>query len=87
MLTGHRCAHGHALVYPLGRIEQEPVELAVALQPDKVPAANKIPAEVALSVHCLGKREGQLLPSADLRGEVEIKSLSLGLQCRVILLA
>lgn len=87
MLTGHRCAHCHALVYTLGRVEQEPVRLAVALQPHKVSAADEIPPEVALTVHCLGKGEGQLLPSADLRGEVEIKCLSLGLQFRVILLA
>ena len=87
MLTGHRCAHCHALVYTLGCIEQEPVRLAVAFQPHKVSAADKIPAEVALSVHCLGKGEGQLLPSADLRGEVEIKRLSFGLQFRVVLLA
>ena len=87
MLTGHRCAHCHALVYTLGRIEQEPVGLAVTFQPHKVSAANEIPAEVALSVHCLGKGEGQFLPSADLRGEMEIECLSLGLQFRVVLLA
>ena len=87
MLTGHRCAHCHALVYTLGRIEQEPVGLAVALQPHKVSAANEIPAEVAFPIHCLGKGEGQFLPAADLCGEVEIKCLSLGLQFRVVLLA
>lgn len=86
MLTGHRCAYGHALVNALGRAEQKPVGLAVAFQTDEITAANKIPAEVALPVHRLGKGEGQFLPSADLRGEVKIKCLSLRLQFRVILL-
>ena len=79
MLTGHRCAYCHALVYTLGCIEQEPVRLAGAFQPHKISAADEIPSEVALSVHCLRKREGQFLPSTDLRGEVKIKGLSLGL--------
>ena len=87
MIAGNRSAYSQTFMYTLGRVEQEPVRLTVAFQPHKVSAADKIPAEVALSVHCLGKGEGQLLPSADLRGEVEIECLSLGLQFRVILLA
>ena len=79
MLTGHRSAYRQAFMYAFGRIEQEPVRLSVSLKPYKVSAADEIPSKVALSIHCLWKREGQFLPSTDLRGEVKIKGLSLGL--------
>ena len=79
MLTGHRDAHRHTLVYALGRIEQKPVELSVPLQTYEISASDEIPAKVTLSVHRLRKGEGQLLPAADLRGKVQIKGLSLGL--------
>ena len=87
MLTGHGRAYSHALMHPLGRIEQKPVRLSIAFQPNEISAADEIPAEVAFAVHSLGKGEGQLLPAADLRGEVQIKGLSLRFQLRIILLA
>lgn len=80
MLTGHRDAHRHTLVYALGRIEQKPVRLSIPFQPNEIPASDEIPAEVALTVHSLRKGEGQLLPAADLRGKVQIKGLPLRLQ-------
>jgi len=55
MLTGHRSAYRQAFMYAFGRIEQEPVRPAVAFQPDEVAAADVIPAEVALTIHCLRK--------------------------------
>lgn len=80
MLAGNRCAYRQTFMDTLRRIEQEPVRFSVSLQPHKVSAADEIPAEVAFSVHRLRKRESQFLPSIDLRGEVQIKGLSLGLQ-------
>ena len=55
MLTGHRSAYRQAFMYAFGSIEQEPVRLAGAFQSHKISAANEIPSEIALSVHCLRK--------------------------------
>lgn len=87
MLTGYCCAHGQTLVYALGCVEQKPIRFSISLQPNQITASDKVPSEIALTVHRLRQREGQLLPAADLRREVEIECLSFRLQLGVILFA